>query len=363
MTNNIAEMPEFDNHEFVASIADESVGLKGFIAIHNTHFGPANGGTRYWHYASETEALRDALRLSRAMTYKCALAGVPYGGGKGVLMANGNSLKDEKFLKAYAQRVNLLKGTFYTGEDVGMDQETVNRLAKYSPYITCRKKGGGDPAPWAALGVFTALLTALKEVFGSEDLRNRTVAIQGLGKVGFGLAQLVHGKGGKIIAADIKDGVAQAALKKLKGIKIVSAKEIHRQKVDVYSPNTLGGEVSERTINEFRCAIICGGANNQLSSDYYGAVLQRLGILYVPDYVANAGGLINVAGELDKRGYSRERVREKVFAIRGTVERIIALSKEKKKPTNEVADDLARKIFMPTGSKTVTHLRSASKIA
>jgi leucine dehydrogenase len=351
MTNNIAELPEFDNHEFVASIADESAGLKGFIAIHNTHLGPANGGTRYWHYTSETEALKDALRLSRAMTYKCALAGVPYGGGKGVLIGNGNLLKNERFLKAYAQKINLLKGTFYTGEDVGMDQDTVNRLAKYSPYITGLKKVGGDPAPWAALGVFIALQAALKEVFGSEDLRDRTIAIQGLGKVGFGLAQLISEKGGKIIAADIKDEAVKNATRKLKNIKIVSAKEIHRQKVDVYSPNTLGAEINERTINEFRCSIICGGANNQLKSDYYGGVLQRLGVLYIPDYVANAGGLINVAGELEKKGYSKERVREKVLGIRETVNKIIALSKEKKKPTNEVADDLARKIFAPSTAK------------
>jgi leucine dehydrogenase len=363
MTNNIAELPEFDNHEFVASIADESVGLKGFIAIHNTHLGPATGGTRYWHYTSELDALKDALKLSRAMTYKCALAGVPYGGGKGVLIGNGNSLKNEKFLRSYAQRINLLKGTFYTGEDVGVDQDDANRLAKYSPYIIGKKKFGGDPGPWAALGVFHALLAALKEVFGSEDLRNRTIAIQGLGKVGFGLAQLVHEKGGKVIAADIKEEAASAAARKLKNIKIVSAKEIHRQKVDVYSPNTLGAEVNERTINEFRCSIICGGANNQLKSDYYGAVLQRLGILYVPDYVANAGGLINVVAELDKRGYSKERVREKVAGIRETVNKIIALSKEKKKPTNEVADELARKIFAPSAGKASAHLRQTTKSA
>ena len=355
MTTNIAELPEFDHHELVASINDDSVGLKGFIAIHNTNLGPAVGGTRFSHYLSEQEALRDALRLSRAMTYKCALAGVPYGGGKAVIMSNGNTFKNEKFLKAYARRLNLLRGTFHTGEDAGIDQEDANHLSKYSPYIVGRKKFGGDSGPWAALGVLNALLAALKEIFGSDDLRNRSIAIQGLGKVGFGFAKLVHEKGARIIGADIKDDVAKAASRKLKNLKVVSSNEIHKQKVDVFSPNALGAEINERTINEFRCSIICGGANNQLRSDYYGSVLQRLGILYVPDYIANSGGLINVVAELDKRGYSKERVREKVLAIRETVNKIIALSKEKKKPTNEVADELARSIFSPSRKKAMLY--------
>jgi len=290
MTNNVSELPEFDNHELVASIDDKSVGLRGFIAIHNTNLGPATGGTRYLYYASEQEAVCDVLRLSRAMTYKCALAGVPYGGGKAVIMGRDHAFKDKRFIKAYARKINLLRGTFYTGEDVGVDQDDANQLAKYSPYIVGRKRLGGDPGPWAARGVFNALSAALKEVFGSEDLQNRTIAIRGLGKVGFGVAELVYARGGRIIAADIKESAVKFATQKLKNIKIVPSAEIHKQKVDVYSPNTLGGEINEKTINEFRCSIICGGANNQLKSDYNGAVLQRLGILYVPDYVANSGG-------------------------------------------------------------------------
>jgi len=344
--DTISEFPEYDDHELVASISDERVGLRGFIALHNVTLGPATGGTRYWHYASGEEALKDALRLSRAMTYKCALAGVPYGGGKAVIMANDRVLKDEKFLKSYARKINLFKGNFYTGEDVGISQDDVNRLAKHSPYIVGRR--AGDSSPWAALGVFNALSAAMEEVFGSEDFENRAIAIQGLGKVGMGIAELVYACGGTIVAADIKGSAVKMAVKKFKHIKIVPPAEIHKQKVDVYSPNTLGGEINEKTINELRCSIVCGGANNQLKSDYYGAVLQRLGILYVPDYVANAGGLINLKAELDKRGYSKERVREKVLGIHDTVARIIALSKEKKKPTNEIADDLAKKIFAPS---------------
>jgi leucine dehydrogenase len=346
--NGIIDLPEFDSHELVSLIKDEGAGLHGFIALHNTNLGPAVGGTRYWHYVSEYEALKDVLRLSRAMTYKCALAGVPYGGGKAVIIGNPQALKNERFLRSYAQKINLLHGSFFTGEDVGIDLSDVSKLAKYSPYIIGRRRLGGDPSPWAALSTFQALTAAVKEVFGSDDLHGRTVAIKGLGKVGLGLAQLIAEHGGKIIAADTNREVARAVTRKIKNIKIVDPKDIHLQKVDAYSPNALGADINERTINEFRCSIICGGANNQLQSDHYGAVLQRLGILYIPDYVANAGGLINVVDELNKKRYSKERVRDRVLAVRETVEKIIALSKEKKKPTNQVADELARQIFLRT---------------
>ena len=343
---DITNLPEFDDHELVSFISDTKTGLRGFIAIHNTNLGSATGGTRYWHYTSELEALKDVLRLSRAMTYKCALAGVPYGGSKAVIISNDCAPKNEKFLKSYARRINLFNGTLRTGEDVGINQKDVDTLSKYSPYIIGSKKLAGDPGPWAALGVFNALCTTLKEVFGNEDLHNRTIAIQGLGKVGFGVAKLAYARGAKIVAADLKADAVRAARRNLKNIKIVSPGEIHKQKVDVYSPNALGGVINERTINEFRCSIICGGANNQLKSNYYGNALHRLGILYVPDYVANAGGLINVVAELDTRGYSKNRVLKKTIAIRGTVKKIIALSKKKKKPTNEIADELAQKIFL-----------------
>ncbi len=346
--DDIAHLTEFDNHELVSLMVDEITGLYGFIAIHNINLGPAVGGTRYWNYSSEHEALKDVLRLSRAMTYKCALAGVPYGGGKAVIIGNQKTVKDDKFLKAYGGKINLLRGGFFTGEDVGINQTDVDKIANYSPYIIGHKRLAGDPSPWAALGVFNALLASVKEVFGSNDLRNRTIAIKGLGKVGFHLAQLIAEQGGVITAADINPEAARAAAKKIKGLKIVDPKEIYRQKVDVYSPNALGAEISEHTMNGLRCHIICGGANNQLQSDAYGGVLQRLGILYIPDYIANAGGLINVIDELDKKGYSKERVKRKVLEIRKTVSRIIELSKEKKKPTNQIADELGRQIFHAT---------------
>ena len=344
---DITNLPEFDDHELVSFISDAKTGLRGFIAIHNTTRGPATGGTRYWHYASDKEALKDVLRLSRAMTYKCALADVPYGGGKAIIVSTNHTLKNEKFLSAYAKKLNLLKGTFYTGEDVGVGQKDIDCLSKHSPYIIGCRKLAGDPGPWAALGVFNAICATLKEVFGDEDLHDRRIAIQGLGKVGFGLACLLHASGAKIVAADLRAEVTQAAQRKLKNIKIVSSREIHKQKVDVYSPNALGAVLNEHTVNELRCSIICGGANNQLKSDYYGNALYQLGILYIPDYVANAGGLINVVAELDQKGYSRERVLKKVTAIKKTVHKIITLSKAKGKPTNEIADALARKIFSP----------------
>jgi len=336
-------MKEFDNHEFVSFFYDKKIGLCGFIAIHNTNLGPAAGGTRYFAYKSETEALDDALRLSRAMTYKCALAGVPYGGGKAVIVASKSGQKSKEFLKAYAKKVNLLKGNFYTGEDVGMTQRDINILAKSSPYIIGEK--AGDLGPWTALGMFYALKAGLKTVFGTDIVEGRTFAVKGLGKIGLEFSKLIYKNGGQIIVADINLGSVKNAKKKFPKINIVSSSEIHRQKVDVYSPCAMGGEFNKKNIRELKCKIICGGANNQLASGEDGKTIYQKGILYIPDYLANSGGLINIVGELDKGGYSQHRVEKKIKEIQKTAEKIINLSNKKNEPTNFIADRLAEQIF------------------
>ncbi|MBI4094896.1 MAG: Glu/Leu/Phe/Val dehydrogenase [Candidatus Liptonbacteria bacterium] len=340
-----SRLPEFDNHELVAFTADRKSGLKSFIAIHNTNLGPATGGTRYWAYDSEEEAFRDVLRLSRAMTYKCALARVPYGGGKGVIIANSHHPRRRKILAAYAKRVNLLEGSFYTGEDVGITPDDISVLARQSHFIIGREKFAGDPSPWAALGVFFALQAGLEVVFGNADITGRTFAVKGLGKVGGALCELLYRRGGTLIGADIDPDRVRSAKRRFPRIKIVEAKEIHRQRVDVYAPCALGGDFNKKTIPQLRCQVICGGANNQLSSEKDGERLHGWGILYIPDYLANAGGLINVVSELDKRGYSSRRVRKKVKDIRKTAKKIIMLSEKLNKPTSDVADRLAERIF------------------
>lgn len=341
----IEKLPEFDNHELVSHFYDKRTGLRGFIAIHNTRLGPATGGTRYWTYRSEVEALRDVLNLSKAMTYKCALAGVPYGGGKGVIMKNARHPKDLMLLSAYARIINLFNGNFYTGEDVGITESDVAALAKGSKFVNGIPTISGDPAPWAALGVFYAISAGLEAIFGKATIRGWTFAIKGLGKVGSELSRLIIERGGKIFAADISKAAIRKTLRRFSQIKIVNPVEIHKLKVDVFAPCALGGDFNSKTIHELKCKIVCGGANNQLASSADGERLHRQGILYIPDYVANAGGLINVTEEWNRQGYSPERVKIKVAAIKKTVKRIVQISLRHNKATSEVADDLAEKIF------------------
>ena len=345
MSPEIEKLSEFDNHELVSYFHDAKTGLRGYIAIHNTNLGPSAGGTRYWAYKSKEDALKDALRLSKAMTYKCALAGVPYGGAKAVIIADPKKPKTKEFLKEYARQINLLNGNYITGEDVGIDQRDVDILSENSKFIVGHSKKGGDLGPWAALGVFSALKGALEAIYKTSDLKGRTVAIKGLGKVGFNLAKHIYKNGGALIGADIDPKAVQKAKKSFPGIKIVDKSIIHKQKCDVYAPCAMGGEFNRENIKELKCEIICGGANNQLAEAVVGKLIHERKILYVPDYLANAGGLINVVGELRKGGYNQNWVEKKCLAIQGTAKKIIKLSKKEKKPTSEVADRVAEKIF------------------
>ena len=342
----IEKLPEFDNHELVSFFCDQKTGLRGYIAIHNTNLGPSAGGTRYFPYKNDEEALRDALRLSRAMTYKCALVGVPYGGAKATIIIDPQKPKTREFLIEYAKRVNLLNGNYITGEDVGVNQRDVDILSNNSKFIVGNSKSGGDLGPWAALGVFSAIKGALEVVFGSAEIKNRTFAVKGLGKVGLSLAVHINKYGGKIIGVDINPEALKTAKKTIPNIRFVSPSLIHKQKVDVYSPCAMGGEFNEKTIKELRCKIICGGANNQLANPKIGEELHRLKILYVPDYLANAGGLISVVGELRKGGYDLGWVEKKCLEIKKTAKKIIELSKKEKKPTSVVTDRLAESIFL-----------------
>ncbi len=340
---SITDLPEFDNHELVVSMADSSIGLQAFIAIHNTNLGPATGGTRYYTYSFPLTALRDALRLSRMMTYKCALAGVPFGGGKGVILADPKK-KKSPILRAYARRINLLRGSFTTGEDVGITLSDIDVMLKESKFINGKPDKAGDLAPWAALGVFHAMSAALKATYGTSDFTGRTVAVKGLGKVGLLLAEQAAKHGGNIIGADVNRSAVQEARKKITRIKIVSPRVIHKQRVHVFAPCALGNEFTAKAVKELRCEIVCGAANNQLDTHTEGAHLHRRGILYVPDYVANAGGLINVAGEFLPGGYSRKWVVRKTEGIAKTVTDIIRRSEKSNIPTNEIADRLAENI-------------------
>lgn len=338
-----SSLKEFDNHEAVIYTTDRASGLKAFIAIHNTHLGPATGGTRFWHYATEEEGLSDALRLSRAMTYKCALADVPFGGGKGVILADAKLLKSPALFLAYAKKINLLGGKFTTGEDVGLAQTDIKVMSKASQFINGASVKGGSLDYWAVKGIFQALRAGLQCVFGSDNLEDRTFAIKGLGKIGLGLCGKIIKAGGKITAADVSPEAIKHAKKLYPNIKIVKPDDIYKQETDVFCPCALSGDLNAKNIHELNCRLVCGGANNQLSCDIDGKTLHKLKILYIPDYVANAGGLIRAVAERTRHGFSENWISEKVSNIYHTVSQIIQLSKTMDLPASEVADNLARK--------------------
>lgn len=347
------------DHEAVLYFQDAQTGLRGFIGIHSTKLGPATGGTRYMVYHSDAEALQDALRLSKAMTYKCALAGVPYGGGKAVIIADPKRPKTREYLYAYGKKVSMLGGNYYTGEDVGIDQNDVKIMAEACPYINGRPELGGSPSPWAALGVFYAMQAALEATFGTPSVEGKTFAIKGLGHLGIELCRLLYEGGGIITATDINPERVALAKEKFPRITLSSPESIHTLAVDAYAPCALGSEFHENNIQDLRCKIICGGANNQLVTPGIGTELFHKNILYIPDYLANAGGLINVVAEWEPSGYNRSHVLEKVKNIQNTAALVIALSQSEKQPTNIVADALAQDIFMNRRQRSL-HLSHAT---
>ncbi|MEK7554847.1 MAG: Glu/Leu/Phe/Val dehydrogenase dimerization domain-containing protein [Patescibacteria group bacterium] len=346
----LEDFPEFDSHKTVYRFENSSVGLRGFIAIHNDNLGPATGGTRMFPYVSEEEALRDVLRLSRAMTYKCALAGVHHGGGKAVIIGDPEN-KSEQMLRAYAQAINEADGRFFTGEDVGITEDDVQVMLEESRFFIGRRGVAGDPSPYAAKSVFATMQVAAGELWGDEDLFNRSVAVKGAGKVGGELIRLLVNAGAKVIAADVKPAAIEAVEKKYPQVRVVDSATIHKEKVDIFSPCALGNDFTKENVAEVRAAVICGGANNQLASDDIGDWLFRRNILYVPDYVANAGGLINVVDELEKDGYNRRRVLERISKLKNMLHTIFLFTRQKHQPSNRVADQLAESIFL-NGKKT-----------
>lgn len=345
---NYESLPDYDNHEVVVAGADATTGLRSFIAIHNTNLGPAAGATRYLEYRSEREAISDILRLSRLMTYKCALAGVPHGGGKGVIISDHRYRKSASLLRAYAKQVQSLNGLFFTGEDVGMTREDVQIMSQETNYVIGKSLQRKEPSYWAALGVFYSIQEALKSYFGSSEVSGRSFAIKGLGKVGYHLCFLLNQHGGRIFAADSNEDRLKDVSNDFPKITPVPTEYIQYLDVDVYSPCALGKDINDKVIANMKCRIICGGANDQLSTKHDGELLHSRGILYVPDYLANAGGLISVITELNGEHYSSSRLEQKVLVIRNNARDVIQQSLAQNCPTSNIADRLAEAIFNPT---------------
>lgn len=328
-------------HEQVVVCHDETVGLKAFIAIHDTTLGPALGGCRFWDYASEEEALKDVLRLSRGMTYKAAISGLNLGGGKAVIMGDASKLKSEAFFRTFGRFVNGLGGRYITAEDVNIRVADMEYVALETPYVTGLKSGSGDPSPVTALGTFHGIRASVKHKYGKDSLKGLKVAVQGVGSVGKWLCKYLSEVGAELYISDINKKACEEVAQNYKA-EIIDTNEIHALDVDVFAPCALGAILNDETIPQLKTSIVAGGANNQLLDEkVHGKALVDRGILYAPDYVINAGGLMNVYHEL--LGYNEKAARTQAEGIYDTLLSIYQLSDAEKIPTQFASNRLAEK--------------------
>lgn len=342
ITDEAAALADFAGHECVWLGRDEPRGLTAIVAIHDTTLGPALGGTRVWPHESFEAALTDALRLSSGMTLKAAVAGLDLGGGKAVIVADPATDKSPELLQAYAEMLFALDGQFFTGEDVGLTLEDADFLRARTPNVTGTTKGGsGNPSPVTAHGVFLGLKAALRHRFGHDRLDGVRVAVQGLGSVGWSLAKKLSQEGARLTVSDIDPSRARKAVDHL-GATAVEGDAILTAEVDVLAPCALGGLLSEETIPLLRAAVVAGAANNQLSLTEDAERLKARGVLYAPDFVINAGGLMNVAAELAPGGYDEAVTMEKVAGIPKTLARIFRRADAEGRTTEAVAEAMAQ---------------------
>jgi len=337
----LCDTSAFDGHAQVLRFQDETSQLQGFVALHRKRGILAIGGTRFFPYADSAAALEDALGLSRAMTAKCIISGLPYGGGKAVIIGDPAKIKKPELLSAYAKVIDSLGGAFRTGEDVGMSEDDVQFLLTKSKYFIGKSDSAGDPSPYAGLSTFLVMKEAVR-LHLKKDLLGTVVAVKGLGKVGSALVGHLVSVGAKVVVADIDTKAVGKIAKKYPTVTIVLPKDIHRSTCDVFAPCAMGDEVRKDNLEEFRAKIICGGANNQLADISLDASLAKKGILFIPDYLANAGGLINVADELEVGGYSKKRVMEKIDKLPRLLEKFYNLAQAKSVTLNEEAESMVR---------------------
>jgi leucine dehydrogenase len=336
----IFELISQHDHEQVVFCYEPSAGFKGIIAIHNTALGPALGGTRFWNYKSDMEALVDVLRLARGMTYKAAAAGLNLGGGKAVIIGDPKTPRRELIFRAHGRFVESLKGRYITAEDVGTSVEDMDYVHMETEYVTGIVGGSGDPSPVTAYGTYRGIKACARERYGSDDLTGFTVAVQGCGHVGYYLCQFLSEEGAKLIVTDIDEEKVQRVVQEF-GAEPVSPQRIYGVEAKVFAPCALGAVVNDETLPQMKFEIIAGAANNQLAEERHGDELHRRGILYAPDYVINAGGLINVYGELN--GWTGDRAKRKAGEIYDTLGELFELSKEQGIPTHEAADRFAER--------------------
>ncbi len=355
--STISLIEKHGGHEQVLYCHDSSVGLKAIIAIHNTALGPALGGTRMWNYKSEEEALIDVLRLSRGMTYKASAAGLNLGGGKAVIIGDPNTQKSEGMFRAFGQFVNSLNGKYITAEDVGTGVSDMECVFMETPWVTGIPKdfgGSGDPSPYTAHGVLMGIKAAASEKLGTDSLRGMKVAVQGLGNVGSNLVQYLVGDGAFVFIADLDQKKVKAMEEKHPSqVKAMNPDEIIFADCDILAPCAMGAVINDQSIQKLKCKVVAGGANNQLAEPKHGDQLRERGILYAPDYVVNAGGLMNVFVELE--GYSSERAFEKTRKVYENVTKVFEIAKRDNISTHLAADRLAEERIQIIGKLKQRH--------
>jgi leucine dehydrogenase len=345
--DSLWDFPDFDDHELVHFVTDPKTGLKAVIAVHSTHLGPGAGGTRMWHYAEASDAIADALRLSRGMSYKNAMAGLPLGGGKAVILADAARTKTPEMLAAFGRAVAGLCGRYVTAEDVGMNVADMVAISKETGYVAglpvAEGAVGGDPGPHTSYGVFLGVKAAVKRALGKDSLAGLHIAIQGAGSVASGFARRAAAEGARLSIADVDQARAEALAAETGG-RTVGADEIMTLEADVLSPNALGAILDARSIAALNVPIVAGGANNQMATRDDGDRVQARGILYAPDYVINAGGIINVSTEYLGDG-DQAMVRRRIEAIPGRLDEIWQESAASGRNPARVAGDMARRLI------------------
>ena len=334
------------NYEQLCFFQDKATGLKAITCIHNTVLGPSLGGTRFWNYATTEEAVVDVLRLARGMTYKSALAGLPLGGGKSVIIGDASILRKdpirrEAFWRAFGRFIEGLSGRYITAEDVGTTTQDMVYVNMETSHVVGLPGRSGDPSPFTALGTYKSMLACAKHVYGEADLKGKTIAIQGVGNVGYYLCELLHKDGANIIISDVNEERIQQCVKDF-GAKVVGVNDIYGVDCDIYAPCALGATVNDDTLPIFKCKIICGGANNQLKdAQVHGRALQARNIIYAPDFLTNAGGVINVSYEMAEGGYNQEASMRDIDRIYRRMRDILRISEETGQLTFETADKMA----------------------
>jgi len=357
----VQELPDFCNHEEVLYAIDERTGLRALIAVHNSSRGPGVGGTRFWSYNDLSSAATDVLRLSRGMTYKNAMAELPFGGGKAVILAPKHSLGNRKeMMRAFGRAVSQLEGRYYTAEDVGTSCEDMTEVRKETPWVFGLKDTSGDPSPHTARGVFLAIEASVEERLQTDSLKGVRVLIQGVGHVGHHLCRMLHEKGAELVVSDLNRAAVERCEQEF-GARVVAPDQVYNQEVDVYSPCALGATVNTEALKRLKATIIAGAANNQLAQDLLADDLRDRDILYAPDYLINAGGIINIACEMSST-YCSDQAERLVAQIKPRLQQVFERAKASSRTTTAVADEIARERFVERHSKTTSRVADLGSV-